>query len=152
MQSQIQFDRYEEAHKDLQGPGDARPTASQIIRDEGLEGKLTDKTIIITGASSGIGMETVRALAKTRAHVVLGVRNVQKGQAVIDALVANDAFDEDRLELLIMDLNSLTSVREAAEVFLAKHKQLNILINNAGEYCMMSVPCITATDKYRYRR
>ncbi|KAJ5295349.1 hypothetical protein N7508_010170 [Penicillium antarcticum] len=43
--------RYAEAHKNPQGPGDARPVAQQIISDEGLEGQLTGHTILITGAA-----------------------------------------------------------------------------------------------------
>ena len=46
--------RYAEVHKNLKGPGDARPTTVQVIHDEGLEGQLTNKTILITGVSSGI--------------------------------------------------------------------------------------------------
>lgn len=57
--------KYAAAHKNPQGPGDARPTALQIIQDEGLEGKLQDKTFLITGCSSGIGVETARAVAAT---------------------------------------------------------------------------------------
>ena len=41
--------RYAEAHKSPKGPGDARPTAKQIILDEGLQGKLTDKIFLVTG-------------------------------------------------------------------------------------------------------
>ena len=45
--------RYAAAHADPQGPGDARPTALTIVKDEGLVGKLAGKTFLITGASSG---------------------------------------------------------------------------------------------------
>ena len=45
--------KYAAAHDKTQGPGDARPTALDIVKDEGLEGKLTGKTFLITGASSG---------------------------------------------------------------------------------------------------
>ena len=57
--------KYSEAHKlaNLRGPGDARPTALQIIKNDGLEGKMKDKVFIVTGASAGIGVETGRALA-----------------------------------------------------------------------------------------
>ena len=46
---------YAEAHKNPQGPNDARPTALNIVEDEGLIDKLADKVVLITGASSGIG-------------------------------------------------------------------------------------------------
>ena len=54
--------RYAEAHNSPKGPGDARPTAMQIVEDEGLVGKLSDKVFLVTGVSSGIGVETMRAL------------------------------------------------------------------------------------------
>jgi hypothetical protein len=74
--------KYSEAHKvsNLRGPGDARPTALQIIQDENLVGKLPDKVFIVTGASAGIGPETGRALAATGGKVFLTVRNLKKGE------------------------------------------------------------------------
>lgn len=47
---------YADAHQAPKGPGDARPTALQIVKDEEAFGKLNGKTIIITGGSSGIGV------------------------------------------------------------------------------------------------
>lgn len=129
----ITFDRYANVHKSPQGPGDARPTALQIIEDEGVERKFTDKTILVTGGSSGIGIETVRALAHTGAHIVVGVRNTAKGQKVLDHMVTKDnSVESSQLELLEMDFDSLDSVRSAAKNYLSKHKQLNILVLNAG--------------------
>jgi hypothetical protein len=55
--------RYAEAHSNPAGPGDARPTARQIIEDEAVEGKLSEKVIVVIGTSSGIGIETARALS-----------------------------------------------------------------------------------------
>jgi hypothetical protein len=74
--------RYAEVHKpaNLRGPGDARPTALQIIDDEGLRGKLSDKVFLVTGVSSGIGIETLKALHATGAHIYGTVRNMPKGQ------------------------------------------------------------------------
>lgn len=72
--------RYAEAHKNSKGPGDARPTALKIVEDEGLTGKLTDKVFLVTGVSSGIGIETMRALYATGGHVFGTVRNMQKGE------------------------------------------------------------------------
>lgn len=119
--------RYAEAHKSPQGPGDARPTALEIVKDEGLEGKLADKVFLITGCSSGIGIDTARALSVTGAKLFLGVRNIAKGESALA-----DILEPGRVELLKIDLNSFESVREAAQIFLQKSKTLNVLINNAG--------------------
>src|SRR5450432_2710592 len=69
--SPIIASKYAAAHEpaNLNSPGDARPTALQIVQDEGLEGKLADKTFLITGCSSGIGVETARATSATGATV-----------------------------------------------------------------------------------
>ena len=67
--------RYYDAHCNPTGAGDHRPTALDIIRDEKAEGKLKGKTILITGCSAGIGVETARALATTGAHLFLTARN-----------------------------------------------------------------------------
>ena len=119
--------RYAAVHQNTKGPGDARPTALDIINDEGLQGKLTDKVFLITGCSSGIGIETAKALSTTGAKLFLGVRDTTKGQAAL-----SDILKPGHVELLKMDLNSLDSVRTAAEEFKSKSKTLNILINNAG--------------------
>lgn len=119
--------RYAAVHQNTKGPGDARPTALEIIKDEGLQGALADKVILITGCSSGIGIETAKALNATGAKLFLGVRDTAKGQAAL-----SDILKPGHVELLKMDLNSLSSVRSAASEFLAKSPTLNILINNAG--------------------
>lgn len=119
--------RYAAAHTDPQGPGDARPTAIQIIKDEEMEGKLSAKTVVITGTSSGIGIETARALSLTGAKLFLTARNIVKAK---EALA--DLFDPSRMELIEMDQTSLQSVRTAAKSILAKTQSINILINNAG--------------------
>lgn len=118
---------YAAVHENPQGPGDARPTAQQIIQDEGLEGKWADKTILITGCSSGLGVETARALATTGATLYLTVRDVPKAKAAL-----GDLLQLDSVHLLTLDLNSLKSVRACAADFLSKSKTLNILIENAG--------------------
>jgi len=71
--------QYAAAHAKSKGPGDARPTALQIVEGEGLMGKLEDKVFLVTGVSSGIGIETMRALYATGGHVYGTVRNMQKG-------------------------------------------------------------------------
>ena len=119
--------RYAAVHHNPSGPGDSRPTAFDIIKHEGLQGKLTDNVVLVTGCSSGIGIETAKALNATGARLFLGVRDIVKGQAALA-----DILKPGHVELLKMDLNSLDSVRSAAEEFKKKSKTLNILINNAG--------------------
>ncbi|KAJ9645986.1 hypothetical protein H2199_003029 [Coniosporium tulheliwenetii] len=69
-------------HATLAGPGDARPTALRIIDDDDLRGALRDRVMLVTGATSGIGLETVRALAATGARVFMTARNKERGQEV----------------------------------------------------------------------
>jgi NAD(P)-dependent dehydrogenase (short-subunit alcohol dehydrogenase family) len=125
----VRAGRYTEVHRpeNLRGPGDARPTGIQIIKDENLEGKLSDKVIVITGASAGIGVETARALAATGARIFLTARDLPKAE---DA--CRDFLEMGRVELLKMDNESLESVRSAAKEFLSRSESLNVLVNNAG--------------------
>ncbi|KAJ6091954.1 hypothetical protein N7467_003923 [Penicillium canescens] len=119
--------KYEAVHQTLNGPGDARPTALQIISDEQLNGKWTDKTILITGCSSGIGIETAKALYETGATVYATARDLNKAKSALSSIL-----DSGRVHLLELDLESLASVRKCAETFLAKSDRLNVLITNAG--------------------
>jgi NAD(P)-dependent dehydrogenase (short-subunit alcohol dehydrogenase family) len=128
---------YASAHANPQGPGDARPTALQIVQSENLEGRLKGKVIVITGTSSGIGIETARALSKTGATLFLIARDLKKAR---DAL--GDILDTPgaHITLAEMDNASLKSVREAASSILTQsNNQVNILINNAG---VMAIPSL----------
>ncbi|KAH7009151.1 short-chain dehydrogenase/reductase-like protein [Macrophomina phaseolina] len=130
--------RYAEAHVNPTGPGDARPTALQIIKDEGVEGKLVGKVVVITGTSSGIGIETARALSPTGAKLLLTARNLDKAKTALDGIL-----EPGRIELVEMDNTSLESVRTAARTILEKsNNQVNILINNAG---IMALPKLEKT-------
>ncbi|OBF46141.1 short-chain dehydrogenase [Mycolicibacterium peregrinum] len=88
------------------------------------------RTAVVTGANTGLGLETARALAAKGAHVVLAVRNLQKGQDAVD-WITHTVPGAD-LELQRLDLGSLDSVREAADEIRAKHDSIDLLINNAG--------------------
>ncbi|VUC31651.1 unnamed protein product [Clonostachys rosea] len=130
--------RYTQAHENRTGPGDGRPTALQVIKDEGREGALGDKVFLVTGASSGIGIETGRALAATGAKVFLAVRDLKKGQ---DA--CKSYLEPGRVELIKLDVSSLKSVRDCAASFLQKSQQLNVLVCNAG---VMTIPTREETE------
>jgi NAD(P)-dependent dehydrogenase (short-subunit alcohol dehydrogenase family) len=123
---------YAHLHAVPNGAGDARPTAQQIVHDNRAQGKLAGKVAVVTGASSGIGIETVRALYETGLSFFLPVRNLEKTKTALGS-----DYDPSRLELVFMDQTSLESVREAAKLILSKTNKINILINNAG---IMAVP------------
>ena len=82
------------------------------------------------GCSSGIGIETARALHETGAHLYLTARDAAK----IDAVKADilKAGGSGKIDVLHLDLSLLSSVRQCAEAFLSKSKQLNALVLNAG--------------------
>ncbi|KAF7919686.1 uncharacterized protein EAE97_011604 [Botrytis byssoidea] len=129
--------KWTEAHKSTNGPGDARPTALQIVQDEDLTGKLTGKVILITGCSSGIGVETARALSTTGATLYLTARDITTAEKALE-----DILEPGRVEVLEMDLSSLAGVRLGAEKFLRKRSKLNVLVCNAG---IMAIPNYTTT-------
>ncbi|KAL8888801.1 MAG: hypothetical protein Q9215_003828 [Flavoplaca cf. flavocitrina] len=111
----------------LNGPGDSRVTGSQIIKDEKLTDAWGGKVVLITGVSSGIGVETVRALAQTGATVYGVARSLDKAKQALGHLL-----DSGKVHLLFMDQADLSSVRTCAEEFRKQSKSLNVIINNAG--------------------
>ncbi|CAG7559803.1 unnamed protein product [Fusarium equiseti] len=129
--------RYAHLYANPKGPGDDRPTALQIVQDEDMEQKLVGKTAVITGVSSGIGIETARALAATGIKLFLTARNLEKAEKALA-----DFWDPDQMELVQMELNSMDSVRAGAEVILSKTDRISIYIANAG---VMAIPELTMT-------
>ena len=114
------------------GPGDARPTALQIVKDEGRIEAMKDKVFLVTGGSSDIGIETVRALHATGATVFATGRDKPKTLAVIDEILAKDPENKAPIHFIEMKLDSLVSVRKGAEDFLKQSDKLNVLVCNAG--------------------
>jgi NAD(P)-dependent dehydrogenase (short-subunit alcohol dehydrogenase family) len=106
-------------------------------------GDLTGKTMIVTGANSGIGFETAVELAAHGAHVVLACRNPVKGQSAGDRIVG--ASPGASVEVLPLDLSSQESVRQAAARFTAEHGRLDVLVNNAG---VMGTPYYLTEDGF----
>src|SRR5438552_744200 len=93
-------------------------------------GDLDDRTFLITGANTGIGKETVRALAARGARVYLACRSQDKTRPAIDEIAGQTGNRE--LHFLPLDLGDLESVRACAAGFLATGEPLHVLINNAG--------------------
>jgi len=111
----------------------SHPTAIEVINGLGVDqSKYMDKVVLITGASSGIGVETARAFASLGCVLYLPVRDEKKAAAVVQDIHTTHPNSVGKIHLLHVDLNSLASVRHCAANFLSKSKQLNILIANAG--------------------
>ncbi|KAI0870735.1 NAD(P)-binding protein [Hypoxylon argillaceum] len=132
--------KYTQAFLEQNGPGDARPTAFDILKDNDRIGTMKDKVFLLTGSSGGIGIETGRALAATGGKVFLGVRDLDKGKQALA-----DILEPGRVELLELDIGSMESVRAAAKTFLSKSTQLNVLVNNAG---IMACPQAKTADGF----
>ena len=90
----------------------------------------TGRVAIVTGANTGLGLETAKALAAHGAHVVLAVRNTEKGKAAADAITA--AHSNADITLQSLDLSSLESIRRASDELKSRYDKIDLLINNAG--------------------
>ena len=87
------------------------------------------RSALITGANSGLGLETARALAQRGSRVVLACRSLAKAEAACQELGANGGGELIPLEL---DLADLASVRRGAAAVAERHGAIDLLINNAG--------------------
>src|SRR3954469_83976 len=103
----------------------------------------TGRTAVITGANTGLGYETAAALAAKGAHVVLAVRNLEKGNSAADLIAKRTTGANVSLQEL--DLTSMESIRSAADELRSKHDQIDLLINNAG---VMMTPKSTTKDGF----
>lgn len=88
------------------------------------------KVALVTGANTGIGLETARGLAERGYTVVMTARNREKGERAVAEV--QQSTGNLKVDLLDLDLASLASVRAAAAAFKARHSQLDLLVNNAG--------------------
>ena len=104
---------------------------NRTTTDEVLEGvDLTGRRIVITGAASGLGFESARALASHGAHVTVLARSEERVAPAVDALrllVPDGSFEPG-----VVDLADLASIGAFADGYLADHPAVDVLINNAG--------------------
>jgi NAD(P)-dependent dehydrogenase (short-subunit alcohol dehydrogenase family) len=102
------------------------------------------RTVVITGANTGLGFEAAKVLAQHGATVVLACRDL--GKAAAAAAHIGAAAPRARVSRLQLDLASLASVHQAAEQLRADHPRIDLLINNAGGYGRAMVSPRTASS------
>lgn len=107
-------------------PLSSRSTAIQALRDASLRGR----SALVTGATSGIGVETARVLALAGADVLLAVRDVERGEALAARLRAELPPGAGALSVAELELGDLRSVAGFAERYASR--PLDLLLNNAG--------------------
>jgi NAD(P)-dependent dehydrogenase (short-subunit alcohol dehydrogenase family) len=91
---------------------------------------LTGRRAVVTGANSGLGLETALGLSRAGAHVTLACRNLEKAEVARERIVREAPASRPRV--LHLDLADLDSVRDLAERLLAEGKPVDSLVNNAG--------------------
>jgi retinol dehydrogenase 12 len=93
--------------------------------------RMRGKTVVVTGANSGIGFETAAALATMGARVLVTARNADKGRAAV-AAIGQRAGRDAHVQLVVFDLEDLTSVRRGAAEIRDLAPRVDVLVNNAG--------------------
>lgn len=101
------------------------------------------RTAVVTGANSGLGLETARELARRGAHVVMATRDQERTADARQDILTE--IPDARLEVRELDLASLDSVRSCAEGILRDHERVDLLVNNAG---IMGIPHRTTDDGF----
>lgn len=102
----------------------ANSTALEVVRALNID--LAGKVVLITGATSGIGVETARALASIRAHTIITARDMSKGAEVVEDI--KKTTGNNHVEVMQLDLASLQAVRDFVEAFRARQLPLHVLI------------------------
>jgi NAD(P)-dependent dehydrogenase (short-subunit alcohol dehydrogenase family) len=125
----------DESHGQLVTPFGFASTASEVL--DGVD--LTGKTALVTGANSGIGFETARALSEAGAAVIVAARDQEKASDA--ALRISGLRGSTSVTTLVVDLADLDSVTKAAS---SVSGTLDILVNNAG---VMAIPELTRTPQ-----
>ncbi|MFA9517458.1 oxidoreductase [Halopenitus sp. H-Gu1] len=101
------------------------------------------RTVVITGANSGLGFEATKAFARKGAHVVMACRDLDRARSARDDVASS--VDDPSLSVLELDLADLKSIRSFVDAFEETHGELHVLCNNAG---IMAIPRRETADGF----
>lgn len=93
------------------------------------EEKMDGKTVVISGGTSGVGLETVKQLAKGNAHIVMLARNEEKAKKIKEEIQESYKV---KIDILLADFSKLNDVRKVAKEILEKYNKIDVLINSVG--------------------
>ena len=110
-------------------PDELQFMANALKPQKTTDARMDDKVCIITGATSGVGYQAAKRLAKGGAEIVLVCRNPEKGEAVRQEL--SEAFGV-KVSVILADFTDLDEVRRAAAEILDRYPRIDALVNNAG--------------------
>ncbi len=110
------------------------PDELMFLRNSKAEQKVSsasmkNKVVVLTGATSGVGLETLKQLAKGHANIVMVVRNLKKAEEVRNSILS---MIDVSIDIVIADFSRLDQVRHAARIILEKYPKIDVLINCAG--------------------
>lgn len=101
-----------------------------------------DKVAIVTGSSSGIGFETALALAREGYHTYATMRDIKKGDKILDIAKKEDL----QIRVLELDVNKEDTIKKAVEVITGEKKRIDVLVNNAGYFLVGCLEDLTISD------
>ncbi|KAK4222685.1 hypothetical protein QBC38DRAFT_489288 [Podospora fimiseda] len=110
----------------------------------------SNKVFIVTGGSSGLGYETARILYSKGAKVYILTRSKQHADDAITRIKSIYPDSTGSLHFIFMDLNDLSTVKSAAEQFLASKDRLDVLFNNAGTGATKNAPPTVQGNEYHF--
>lgn len=90
------------------------------------------KVCVVTGANSGIGFETAKALATKGAEVIMVCRSEEKGKAALEKIL--QASPQNKVQLLLADMSSQQQIREVGTEIRERYPEIDVLVNNAGTW------------------
>lgn len=104
---------------------------------------MTNKTVLITGSTDGLGREVAQRVAALGAHVIIHGRNAERGAEVVKSITASG---KGSARFYAADFGSISAIRAFAATILRDYKQLDVLVNNAGVLVPGNQPRRTSSD------